>query len=103
MRIRTAYVTNHLVPGAVYGENVFFSTFERFDSARAELIRGSCHLFVKRCLQLVRKPAKVCNGHVLLVVQPPHCSAALRFTVTTAAGSPEWAGSPFSDSSDLAA
>lgn len=35
----------------VYREDIF-STFERFDSARTELIRESCHLLVKRCLQV---------------------------------------------------
>src|SRR5207253_5247941 len=28
--------------------------FETFDSAAVERMRGPCHLFVKRCLQLVR-------------------------------------------------
>jgi len=31
-----------------------FSALERFDSAPVERMRGLCHLFVKRCLQLVR-------------------------------------------------
>ena len=31
-----------------------FSAFETFDSAPVERMRGPCHLFVKRCLQLVR-------------------------------------------------
>ncbi len=31
-----------------------FSAFETFDSAPVERMRGLCHLFVKRCLQLVR-------------------------------------------------
>jgi hypothetical protein len=31
-----------------------FSAIETFDSAPVERMRGRCHLFVKRCLQLVR-------------------------------------------------
>src|SRR5207253_10355051 len=31
-----------------------FSAFETFDSAPVERMRGPCHLFVNRCLQLVR-------------------------------------------------
>jgi hypothetical protein len=31
-----------------------FSASEKFDSVPVKLMRGPCHLFVKRCLQLVR-------------------------------------------------
>jgi len=31
-----------------------FSASEKFDSAAVKLMRGPCHLFVKRYLQLVR-------------------------------------------------
>src|SRR6266699_2542951 len=40
-------------PRGVFVKTVF-SAFETFDSAPVERMRGPCHLFVKRCLQLVR-------------------------------------------------
>ena len=34
--------------------NTVFSAFERLDSGPVELMRVPCHVFVKRCLQLVK-------------------------------------------------
>ena len=48
-----------------------FSASEKFDSAPVKLMRGPCHLFVKRCLQLVRSVRRIQSVTVFFSAMTP--------------------------------